>query len=65
MKRKRWFIVSIMGAVMALGITSGVVMAQEATDPDGDSPIRGLAARVADVSNQQKWDSLEVERSGA
>ena len=49
MKRKRWFIGSLMAAVVVLGITGGAVMAQEATGPDGDSPIMGLAARVAEI----------------
>ena len=66
MKRKRWLIVSIMGAVMALGIASGVVAAQEATGPDGDSTIRGLAARVAEIlgiDETQVQDAIEQAKA--
>ena len=49
MRRKRWFVGTVVAAVMVLGITGGAVMAQAATDPDGDSPIRGLASRVAEI----------------
>ena len=66
MKRKRWLIVSIMGAVMALGIASGVVAAQEATGPDEDSTIRGLAARVAEIlgiDETQVQDAIEQAKA--
>ena len=49
MKRKRWFVVSLMAAVMAVGITTGVVMAQGSGDPEGDSPFKSFVSRVAEI----------------
>ena len=46
MTRKRWFIGTVVAALMALGIAGGAVMAQEG---DGDSPISSFASRVAEI----------------
>ena len=46
--RRRWILVSVLAAVVALGIGGGAVLAQSA-DTDGRSPIRGFVSRVAEV----------------
>ena len=65
MRRRHWFIGTVVAAVMVLGITGGAVMAQEATDPDGDSPVRGLASRVAEIlgiDETRVQDAIEQAR---
>ncbi len=46
--KRRWVIVSVLTAVVALGISGGAVLAQTA-DPNGDSPVKGMISRVASI----------------
>ena len=49
---RRWIMVTVLVGVLALGITGGAVLAQGGEtegDSPGDSPIRGLASRVAEI----------------
>ena len=45
---KRWIVVPVIFGLLALGITTGAVLAQGGGD-DGDSTSKSLASRVADI----------------
>ncbi len=60
MWKKRWIVVPVTLVALALGVTGGVALAQEATE--GDSPLQSLASRVATIlglDEQQVADALE------
>ena len=47
--KKRWFIVSLLTAMFALGVVGGAVLAQEAPqEPDGKASKHGVVARLAE-----------------
>ena len=46
MRTRRWFVGSLIAAVLVLGVTGGAVLAQEVSDPDGGL---SFAARVAGI----------------
>lgn len=46
--KKRWIITALAVAVLALGITGGVILAHGG-GPNGDPPLKSLASRVAAI----------------
>ena len=64
MRRRRWFVVSLIVAVLALSVTGGAVLAQGSGGQDGDSPLKSFAARVAGIlglEETQVQDALDSE----
>ena len=62
MRRRRWFVVSLIVAVLALSVTGGAVLAQGSGGQDGDSPLKSFAARVAGIlglEETQVQDALD------
>ena len=59
--RKRWFFVTLLVGVLALGITGGTVLAQE-NGVGGDSPLGKFTSRVANIlglDEAQVQDALD------
>ena len=46
--KRRWLFGTLLAVVLAVGITGGAVLAQEA-DGDADSPLRSFVSRVATI----------------
>ena len=46
---KRWMRVSLLVGALVLGVAGGVVLAQEADEPESGSPLGGFASRVAAI----------------
>ena len=46
--KKRWLFSALLVVVLTIGISGGVVLAQEG-DGDGDSPLKSLVSRVAAI----------------
>lgn len=55
MRRRRWFVGSMIAAVLVLSVTGGAVLAQE-VGPDGDAPLKSFAARVAEILGLQETE---------
>ena len=57
--RKRWIIVSVVMAALAIALTGGAILAQDDDDDDGSKSFAGRVAEILDLDEDTVADAMK------